>query len=338
VEEVARIQGFDSLPVTPLPEIARPPGGALTLRQRRMRDARRAMAARGYAEAVTWSFTSRDIARLFAGGQDQLVVANPIASDLDCMRPSILPNLIEAAARNARRGFPDAALFEIGPIYAGDEPADQRTAITLLVAPHAARRWDQAGGDPLFDLKADLFALLDVMEAPTGSLQVAQGKAAEWWHPGRSGAVQLGPKVTLAQFGEVHPRVLKALDAEGPMYAVELILDAVPEPKKKAVRTRPALALSPLMPLTRDFAFLVDKAKPAAELVRAVAGADKALIDDVRVFDVYEGAGVPEGSKSLALEVRVQPRDKTLTDQEIDGLSARIVAAAEKAVGAKLRG
>jgi phenylalanyl-tRNA synthetase beta chain len=338
VEEVARIEGYNKLPSTPLPEPTRAIGGVLSTRQARIRAARRALAAMGYAEAVTWSFTSRETARLFEGGQDELVVANPIAADLDCMRPSILPNLIEAAARNARRGFADAALFEIGPFYLGDEPRQQMTSITMLVAPHAARRWDQAKADPLFDLKADLFALLEVLEAPVGSLQVTQGKASSWWHPGRSGAVQLGPKVTLAEFGELHPRVVKALDAEGPMYGVELILDAVPEPKKKAVRTRPALSLSPLMPLTRDFAFLIDKARPASELVRAVAGADKALIDDVRVFDVYEGAGVPEGSKSLALEVRVQPRDKTLTDQEIEALSAKVVAAAEKAVGAKLRG
>ena len=335
VEEVARIEGFDALPVEPLPEIARPPGGALTLRQRRMRDARRTMAARGYAEAVTWSFMRREWAELFGGGQPELVLTNPIASDLSTMRPSALANLIEAAARNARKGFPDAALFEVGPNFRGDEPADQWTAVTGLLAPHAPKHWDKAGGDPLFELKADLIALLDELGAP--SLQVVQGQNPGWWHPGRSARLQLGPKVVVAEFGELHPRILKALDADGPMLAFELNLDAIPEPKRKGVKTKPALELSPLMPLKRDFAFLVGADTPAGDLVRPIQGADKALIAEARVFDVYQGAGVPDGMKSVAIEVVVQPREKTLTDGEIEGLSSRIVAAAEKAVGAKLR-
>ncbi|MBL8772969.1 MAG: phenylalanine--tRNA ligase subunit beta [Phenylobacterium sp.] len=336
VEEVARIQGFDALPVEPLPEIARPPGGALTLRQRRMRDARRTMAARGYAEAVTWSFMRRDWAGLFGGDQPELVLTNPIASDLSTMRPSALGNLIEAAARNARKGFADAALFEVGPNFRGDQPADQWTAVTALLAPHPPKHWAKAAGDPLFALKGDLMALLEELGAP--ALQVVQGQNAGWWHPGRSARLQLGPKVVVAEFGELHPRVLKALDADGPMLAFELNLDALPEPKRKGVKTKPALELSALMPLRRDFAFLVDAATPAGDLVRPIQGADKALIDDVRVFDVYAGQGVPEGMKSVAVEVVVQPRDKTLTDAEIEALSGRIVSAAEKAVGAKLRG
>ncbi|THD64651.1 phenylalanine--tRNA ligase subunit beta [Phenylobacterium sp.] len=335
VEEVARIEGFGALPATPLPETSRAAGGVLTVRQTRMRNARRAMAARGYAEAVTWSFMRAAWARLFGGGDPKLVLSNPIASDLDCMRPSILPNLIEAAARNARQGFADAALFEVGPVFDGDQPGDQRTIVAGLTAPHPSRSWAGAGGDPLFALKADLMALLDEMGAP--NLQIAQGHAPTWWHPGRSARLQLGPKVVVAEFGELHPAVLKALDAEGPMLAFELDLGAIPEPKKKPTKTKPALQLSPLMPLTRDFAFLVDQATPAGELVRPILGADKALIADARVFDVYQGKGVPEGQKSVAVEVTVQPTEKTLTDPEIEALSARIVAAAEKAVGAKLR-
>jgi phenylalanyl-tRNA synthetase beta chain len=300
-----------------------------------MRNARRALAARGYAEAVTWSFMRTEWAKLFGGGDEKLQLMNPLASDLDCMRPSILPNLVEAAARNGRHGFEDVALFEVGPTFKGDEPGDQLTVAAALVAPHPPRRWDGAAPDPLFALKADLMALIEEMGAP--SLQAVQGQASPWFHPGRSARLQLGPKTVVAELGELHPRVLKALDAEGPMLAFELDLGVIPEPKKKPTKTKAALALSPLMPLTRDFAFLVAADTPAGELARPILGADKTLIADVRVFDVYQGKGVPEGEKSVAVEVTVQPTDKTLTDSEIEALSARIVAAAGKAVGARLR-
>ena len=333
VEEVARIEGFGALPSEPLPAVAFKPGGVLTPRQVRVRTARRALAALGFQETVGWSFTSRKVAELFGGGQDALVLANPIAAELDCMRPSALPGLIEAAGRNAARGFPDVALFEIGPVFAGDRPQDQRTTVAAIVAPHGRG----AEGDSVFTLKADLYALLDELNAPTASLQIAQGAASSWWRPGRSARLQLGPKAVLAEFGEIHPRVLKAMDVDGPVYAFEIWLEAVPEPKKKAIKTRPALSLSPLMPLSRDFAFVVDQDKPAGDIARAAASADKALVTDVRVFDAYQGPGVPEGMKSIAIEAMIQPRDKTLTDAEIEALSARIVAAVEKACNAKLR-
>jgi phenylalanyl-tRNA synthetase beta chain len=338
VEEVARIEGYGALPSTPLPEVARPVGGVLTPRQTRARIARRELAAAGYQEAVTWSFVSRAIAGQFGGGAPELVLANPIAADLDTMRPSILPGLLEAAGRNARHGFPDVALFEVGPVFESDQPQGQRLAVAAVRAPQPPRHWDKAGDDDLFAVKADLLALLDELGAPVASLQVAQGSASSWWHPGRSARLQLGPKAVIAEFGELHPAVLKALDVEGPVYGFEVWIEAIPEPKKKGVKTRPAFEAPALMPLTRDFAFVVDKDRPAGELVKAVAGADKALIAGVRVFDLYEGKGVPEGQKSLAVEVTIQPREKTLTDAEIEALSARIVAAAEKAVGAKLRG
>ena len=338
VEEVARIAGYDALPATPLPEVPRAVGGILNVRQARARTARRSLAAMGYAEAVTWSFTARPIASLFGGGQDELVLANPIAADLDCMRPSILPTLIDAAGRNAKRGFADVALFEIGPVFAGDQPRDQRTCVTAILAPHPARRWDGLAGDDLFELKGDLLALLDEIGAPVANMQVAQGAASSWWHPGRSARLQLGPKAAVAEFGAIHPGVLKAMDVDGPVYGFEIWLEAIPEPKRRAIKTRPALALSPLMPLSRDFAFVVGQDKAAADLVRAIQGADKALIASARVFDVYTGAGVPEGHKSLAVDVSIQPVDHTLTEAEIDALSARVIAAAEKAVGAKLRG
>ncbi len=336
VEEVARIEGFGALPSTPLPPVPPAPNGVLNPLQARVRTARRALAAAGFHEAVTWSFTKRDTARLFGGGGEELVLANPIAAELDCMRPSILPNLIEAAGRNANRGFPDAALFEIGPIYLSDGPKDQRTSIASIVAAHPPRHWAGAQPDALMTLKGDLFALLEELGANVGALQVNQGGASAYWHPGRSAALQLGPKVTVATFGEIHPAVLKALDINGPIYAFEITLDSLPAPKKRAVKTKPAFDGSALMPLSRDFAFLTDRAKPAGDLARAAAGADKALTAGVRVFDIYEGKGVPEGEKSVALEVSIQPRDHTLTDVEIEALADAVVTAVSKA-GGRLR-
>jgi phenylalanyl-tRNA synthetase beta chain len=340
VEEVARIVGFDHLPETPLPDQNPSSKGVLSPRQSRVRLARRALAAAGYAEAVTWSFTKQSTAALFGGGDDRLVLENPIAADLDCMRPSALPNLIQAAARNAARGHADAALFEIGPIYLTDQPDGQRTVITGLIAPHPSRHWQDGAEDELFDLKGDLMDLLGELGAPVASLQLVQGQNRDWWHPGRSARLQLGPKTIIAEFGALHPRVLKTLDADGPMLAFEIVLDSVPEPKAQKAggsKARGAANLSSLMPLSRDFAFVVEEGRAAGDLIKAAAGADKALITDVGVFDVYRGQGVPEGSKSVALEVVIQPREATLTEAEIEAVSTRIVAAVEK-LGAKLRG
>jgi phenylalanyl-tRNA synthetase beta chain len=337
VEEISRIAGFGVLPAEPLPPLPHAAGGVLSVRQTRIRAARRALAAWGYGEAVTWSFVSRAAAELFGGGAEALVLENPISPELDCMRPSALPGLALAAGRNARRGFADCALYEIGPVFAGTEPADQRTVIAAVLAPHPPRRWDHAGADELFALKGDLMALLDELGAPTANLQVAQESPRPWWRPGRAARLQLG-KAVLAEFGELHPKALAALDVAGPIYAFELWVETIPEPKKKPVKTKPALALSPLMPLTRDFAFVVDQATPAADVVRAALAADRTLIAGVRVFDVYEGPGVPAGKKSVAVEVTIQPREKTLDDAEIEALSAKIVAGAAKAVGAVLRG
>ncbi len=335
VEEVARIEGYNALPATPLPTLPPRAGGVLTPRQARVRMARRALAASGYAETITWSFMRHDFARLFGGGQPELVITNPIASDLDCMRPSILPNLIEAAGRNSRRGYPDLALFEIGPVYRGDQPGDQALAITGILAPNPPRRWDGGSSDALFDLKSDLMALLDTLGAPP--LQIVQGASSDWWHPGRSARLQLGPKTIVAEIGEIHPAVLKSLDTEGPLLAFEIHLEALPEAKRKATKSRSAFLPSALMPLSRDFAFLVNETTPAADLVRPVMATDKGLITEARIFDIYQGPGVPEGQKSVAIEVLIQPRDKTLTDAEIEELSGRIIAAVAKATGARLR-
>jgi phenylalanyl-tRNA synthetase beta chain len=337
VEEVARIVGFDQLPSTPLPAVEPPPGGVLTPRQGRIRLARRALAAEGFAETIGWSFVSRTEAELFGGGDPRLTLANPIAADLSDMRPSALPGLLAALGRNAARGFADAALFEIGPVFSGPEPQDQRMAVTAVIAPHAPRRWDGAADADAFWIKGRLMALLEEMGVAVDKLQTNQGGAAGWWHPGRSARLQLGPKVVLAEFGALHPSVLKAMDVAGPVYAFELWLDAVPEPKRKALKTRSALSLSPFMPLSRDFAFIVDASKPAGEVARAAMGADKTLVAGVTVFDVYRGPGVPDGCKSVAIEVALQPTDRTLTDADIEQVSARIVAAVEKACGGRLR-
>lgn len=336
VEEVARIEGFDALPSTPLPEIPRAVGGVLTLRQGRIRLARRALAAAGFQEAVTWSFTSQKIATLFGGGSERLVLDSPMAPDLDCMRPSALPGLIQAAGRNARRGFPSVALFEIGPVFAGDEPADQRTVIAAVTASRTARHWTGADGDDLYSLKGDLLDLLTEIGAPTASLVMGQEQPGSWWRPGRSATFRLG-KTIVAALGELHPATLRAMDVDGPLLAFELWLDAVPEPKRGKGKTKPALVLSTMMPLTRDFAFVVDGTTSAGDVERVLRGVDRTLVQSVRVFDIYEGAGVPEGKKSIAFEVTLQPVDRALTDTEIDLLSKKLVAAAEKAVGATLR-
>ncbi len=337
VEEVARIHGFNAIPATPLPTVTPRPGGVLTAQQAKARAARRALAALGYAEAVTWSFMRQDWATLFGGGADPLVLANPIASELNCMRPSALPNLLEAAGRNAARGLTEAQLFEIGPIYQGLEPNDQKPTIAAIKAPDKSRSWQGGAEDALFALKGDLLSLLESVGAPVASLQLVQGSNAAHWHPGRSARLQLGPKQVLAEFGELHPAVLKAMDLDGQNYVgFEIRIDNLPVAKSRGGKSRGALTISNLMPLTRDFAFLAAEAVAAGDIVRAVKGADKVLIADAQVFDVYRGQGVPEGQKSLAIEVTIQPTDKTLTEPEIEAIATKVVAAAAK-VGATLR-
>ncbi|RMF07201.1 MAG: phenylalanine--tRNA ligase subunit beta, partial [Alphaproteobacteria bacterium] len=341
VEEVIRIVGVDSVPATALDglqQVARP---VMTVAQKRTRLARRLLAGRGMSEAVTWSFVAREHAEIFGGGQDELELANPISSEMSSMRPSPLPGLVAAVQRNAARGFGDVALFEVGQAYRGERPEDQYLAVCGVRSGTATligsgRHWSgDAQAVSLYDVKADAVALLTAFGFPEDKLQIARA-APEWYHPGRSGALQLGPKTVLAYFGELHPSVLERMDVEGPLAAFEVFPDALPRPRK-ASRTRPALELSDLQPVRRDFAFLVPEATEAGALLRAVRGADKTLISDVSLFDVFRGAGVPEGEKSLAIEVTLSPREKTLTDEEIDAVAAKIVAAVEKATGGRLR-
>jgi len=340
VEEIVRIEGVDNIPSVALPRADGVAAPVLTPLQKRARAARRALAAQGLVEAVTWSFVSAEQAKIFGGGNASLTLANPIASELSDMRPSLLPGLVAAARRNAARGFGDAALFEVGQVFLSDDDKGQKIAAAGLrrgVA-GAGRHWSApARAISVFDVKEDVFALLQALGVAVGGMQVVSGGPA-FLHPGRSATLQFGPKAVIGWFGELHPAALAQLDCEGPLAAFEIHLDALPAPKSKPTKTRPKLELSDLQPVSRDFAFLVDRAARAGDLVKAVQGADKALITSVDVFDIYEGKGVPEGKKSLAVAVTLQPREKTLTDAEIDAVAQKIVAEAEKKVGASLRG
>ena len=342
VEEVVRIIGVDRVPSTPFDRGEAPRKPVLTPIQVRTRKAKRALAARGLVEAVTWSFISKPQAELFGGGKPELALANPIASDLSDMRPSLIPGLVRAAQSNADRGFADVALFEVGQVFKGDQPQDQITAASgvrraLAKASGIGRHWSAPAAEvDAFDVKGDALAVLAAAGAPAAALQVVPGGPA-WFHPGRSGTIQIGPQNVLGHFGELHPRALEALDAEGPLVAFEVILEKIPEPKPKATRAKPVLELSPFQPVERDFAFVVDRAVKAADIVRAAQSVDRKLIAGVTVFDVYEGKGIDPGKKSIAIAVTLQPRDKTLTDQEIDAVAAKIVAEVGKRTGGVLR-
>lgn len=342
VEEVVRIVGVDRVPSTPFPrgEDARKP--VLTTIQTRTREAKRALAARGLTEAVTWSFVSKREAELFGGGAAELALANPIAAELSDMRPSLLPGLLTSAQKNADRGFNDVALFEVGQIFKGEKPEEQFTAATgirrALAKPEGVGRHWSVAAKPVdvFDAKADAFAVLAAAGAPMQALQIVPGGPA-WFHPGRSGTIQMGPKNIIGTFGELHPRMLAALKAEGPLVAFEVLLENIPEPKAKPTRAKPLLELSPFQPVERDFAFMVDSSVKAADIVRSAQNVDKKLITQVSVFDVYEGKGIEPGKKSIAIAVTLQPRDKTMTDQEIDALGQKIVAEVTRRTGGTLR-
>lgn len=343
VEELVRIVGVDRVPSTPFPrgELARKQ--VLTPIQNRTRRAKRALAARGLTEAVTWSFISRREAELFGGGKPELVLANPIAAELSDMRPSLMPGLIMAAQKNSDRGYPDVGLFEVGQVFTGDRPDDQLTAATglrraLSTPAGNGRHWAGLNrAADAFDAKADALAVLAAAGAPMQALQVVPGGPA-WFHPGRSGTIQMGPKNVLGAFGELHPRALAALKAEGPLTGFEVILENIPESKAKPTRAKPQLELSPFQPVERDFAFVVERAVKAADIVRAAQAADKKLITNVSVFDAYEGKGIDPDKKSIAIAVTLQPREKTMTDEEIDALAAKIVAEVSKRTGGVLRG
>ncbi len=342
VEEVVRLSGADRIPSTPLPKEEGVTRAVLTPSQKRVLAARRTLSVRGLVEAVTWSFIGEAQARHFGGGQASLRLANPISSEMTDMRPSLLPGLIAAARANANRGFQDAALFEVGQIFAGEKPEDQsnaasgvRTGAARLIG--GGRHWDGAAkAVDVFDAKADALSVLEALGLAADKMQVTRN-APDWYHPGRSGALQLGPKTVLGHFGELHPETLKALDVTGPIAVFEVFLDRIPASRRKGTAKGPLVA-SDYQPVQRDFAFLVDKAVEASAVVKAAEGAEKTLISRVSVFDVFEGQGVPAGKKSLAIEITLTPIDRTLTEAEIEKVSGKVVAQVTKATGGELRG
>ncbi|HWK65740.1 MAG TPA: phenylalanine--tRNA ligase subunit beta [Rhizobiaceae bacterium] len=342
VEEVMRMHGVDNIAPEPMVNHDAVNGKILTTLQIRTRAARRALAVRGMMEAVTWSFIPAKHAEWFGGGQVALKLANPIAADMSDMRPSLLPGLIAAAQRNADKGIGDVALFEVSGTYESDMPNGQRRVAAgvrrgTAKLDGAGRHWaGNAAPVGVFDAKADALAVLEACGAPVEKLQIEAG-GPSWYHPGRSGTIKLGPKTVLGTFGEFHPKTLEVLDVAGPLAGFEVYVDAVPEPKAKPTRTKPKLELSPFQAVKRDFAFVVDKPVEAGALVRAALAADKKLITGVSVFDVFEGASLGADKKSVAIEVSIQPVDKTLTDEDFEALAGRIVENVKKQTGGVLR-
>ncbi|MEH6390800.1 MAG: phenylalanine--tRNA ligase subunit beta [Sulfitobacter sp.] len=338
VEEVARIASLTKLQGRPLPRLTPGvPKPVLSAMQRREAIARRTCAALGYNECVSYSFIDQASAALFGGGTDDTRLENPISAEMSHMRPSLLPALLQAAARNQARGFADMALFEVGPVFTGGEPGEQHLQVSGVLVGRTGPK-DVHGASrnvDLFDVKADIEAVLASIGAPA-KVQINRN-GDEWWHPGRHGQICLGPKKVLAVFGEIHPRVLNALDVKGPAMGFTLWPANVPLPRK-AGSTRPALSVSALQAVERDFAFVVDAGVDALMLVNAAMGADKTLIDDVRVFDEFIGGALGEGKKSLALTVRMQPSDKTLKDADIEAVSNKVIEKVTKATGGVLRG
>lgn len=340
VEEIARVASLSRLEGKPLPRpsgVARP---ILAPMQRRERDTRRRIAALGFNECVTYSFIDRAAADLFGGGSDAVRLENPISSEMSHLRPDLLPGLLRAAARNQARGFADLALFEIGPGFPGGEPGEQTLlAAGIRVGATAPRNpMDSRRPVDLWDAKRDAEAALAAAGAPA-SLMVRRDVPG-WFHPGRSAILSLGPKTGIAVFGEIHPRVLAALDVKGPVVAFSIRLEAIPFPKARTA-TRPPLVVSDFQPVERDFAFVLDERVEAEAVLKAARAADKALIDAVSVFDVFAGpkaeAQMGPGKKSVAVSVRLQPTDRTLTDAEIEAVAAKVVASVAKATGGNLR-
>ena len=343
VEEIMRIHGVNQIEPAPLASAGAVGTRILTTGQIRSRNARRSLAARGMLEAVTWSFILKSHAEAFGGGSKACELANPISSEMSDMRPSLLPSLIAAAGRNHDRGNPNSAIFEVASIYLGDTPETQHRVAGGIRKGDAkytgsGRNWRESGSAvDVFDAKTDAMAVLEAAGMDSSKVQIIAGGPA-WMHPGRSGTIQLGPKLILGHFGELHPMTLETMDVDAPIVGFEINLDAIPAPRKKATKTKTPLNVSELQAVNRDFAFVVDKSCETSSLLRAASGADKNLITNVSVFDIFEGASLGEGKKSIAIEVTLQPTDRTLTDEDIAAISAKIIANVEKTTGGVLRG
>lgn len=336
VEELLRFTGLDAVPAVSLPIANLALGQAMTPMQKRASAAKRLLASRGLLELVSFSFVSRAQAELFGGGQAELQLLNPISADLDQMRPSVLPCLMQAVKLNADRSMPDLALFEVGPCYKGVKEDQQSIMAGLVRSGSIGRHWqDKDRAVNAFDVKADVIALLSDLGVDAAKAQITEGEPV-WYHPGQSGTIKFGPNV-LAQFGVLHPKILAHYDIKVPVVAAEIFLNNIPAPKSKGTKARTLLKLSQFQPVSRDFAFLVDQTVTADQLVKAAREADKNLIVDVMVFDQFIGKGVGDGKKSLAIAVTIQPTEKTMTDAEIESISKKIVDAVCAGTGAQLR-
>lgn len=338
VEEVLRIHGYDKIRVEPLPASTRDIVTGLNPMQRRIRMAKRTAAGLGLREAVTWSFIPSEHAKIFGDLPANMVLDNPVSSDLDAMRPNLLPNLITAAGRNVDRGFKNVALFEAGNQFLSDTPEGQQYVLAgIRRGDNHDRHWKSTPrAVDVFDAKADAVAILNAIGVNADNAQVVS-EAPAWYHPGRSGVIRLGPKNIMAYFGEIHPAVLKKLDVTGPLIGFEIMLGNIPLPRSKSGNSRGPLKSSDYQAVERDFAFVVDKDLPAEQIIKVVSSADKKLIDNINVFDVYQGQGIDDDKKSVAVNVRFQPMDRTMTDEEIESLRQKIIDLVAKKAGGTLR-
>ncbi|AQX28675.1 MULTISPECIES: phenylalanine--tRNA ligase subunit beta [unclassified Bartonella] len=342
VEEIMRIYGLDKIQPIPLKNFAEVKQKTLTFLQIFSHTARWILACRGMMEAITWSFISENQALAFGGGQAQLKLVNPIASNMSVMRPSLLPGLLVAAQGNIDRGFSDFALFEVSNVYEGDTPDKQQNVASGIRC--GTEKFEGAGrfwtGNTkvvdVFDAKADALAVLEACGIDSSKVQIEVG-APNWYHPGCSGVIKLGPKIILGFFGVFHPITLEKLDVSGPICGFEIFLDRIPEPKKKVTKIRTPLNLSPFQMVRRDFAFVVDKETPSSLIVRAASRTDKKLIYSVQVFDLFEDPSLGQDKKSIAIEVAIQPFERTLTDEDLEKLALKIIENVTKTTGAYLR-
>ena len=338
VEEVLRIFGYNKINVEPLPVSSREIVTGLNQKQRRIRMAKRTAASIGLREAVTWSFLPSDHAKLFADLDPTLVLDNPVSSDLDAMRPNLLPNLISAAGRNADRGLKNVTIFEAGNQFSSDTPDGQHYVVAgIRAGQNHDRHWQKNPENvDVFDAKADAVAILSSIGVNAETAQVV-AEAPAWYHPGRSGVIRLGPKNIMAYFGEIHPSILKKLDVKGPIVGFEIMMDNIPLPRSKNGNSRGPLKASDFQAVERDFAFVVDKDLPSENIIKIISSVNKKLIDNISVFDVYEGTGIEEGKKSIAVNVRLQPFDRTLTDDEIESFRTKVIETVSKKTGGTLR-
>ncbi|WP_438993195.1 phenylalanine--tRNA ligase subunit beta [Pseudemcibacter sp.] len=338
VEEVLRIHGYDKIRVEPLPVSSRDIVTGLNPMQRRIRMAKRTAAGLGLREAVTWSFLSSDQARIFGELPASLILDNPVSAEMDAMRPNLLPNLITAAGRNIDRGFKNVAIFEAGNQFHSDKPDGQQFVLAgIRRGDNHDRHWkNNPEAIDVYDAKADAIAVLNAIGVNADNAQIV-AEAPDWYHPGRSGVIRLGPKNIMAYFGEIHPSVLKKLDVKGPLVGFEIMLGNIPLPRSKSGNSRGPLRSSDFQAVERDLAFVVDKDLPAEQIFKIVGSADKKLIDQINVFDVYWGKGIDDDKKSIAVNFRMQPMDKTMTDEEIEALRQKVIDLVAKKAGGTLR-